>query len=464
MKTKIFFEAIVVLAVTFFTTTVFAQNCADFKAFPGGEDEGKKMHVLYRDYVEKEQYADAFEMWKQLMEFSPAGHVYHFIDGVTMYKAFIEEAGENEENVKSYTQAIVDLYEQRLACMSPERGDSNTVLETMAYEMSALGYYDTERTLATFEKAVAMNGNKTSAYILAYYADYAIWLYGNDLLGKDKTRAIYQTLEAIKDANADNPDYVDNWVYVEDYYKPYVTYIFDCDYFIKKLKPVYEAAPDNPAVFRDVLEQLLQKSCSKNDAFIRELVVKDSLHILALQDSIINADKDANPDYYGIRLMKNGSEAAAMDYLQIAVAKTDLPADRRANANYYLARIYHGRGGSSNFAKARSYYEAAASLKPGWGEPYYQIGVLYASSGPLCGPGRGWDSQIVLWPAIDMWNKAISTGDAEAAASAKQKINSYTQFLPTTGDGHLRNVKEGSSYTVSCWIQRSTTVRLRNEF
>lgn len=468
MKNRFFLKTVMILGVAFFVTTAFAQDCADFTAYPGGENEGKKVHVLYRDLVDKENYDEAFPMWESLMENSPGGHVYHFIDGITMYNAMIEKENGNEvpddTKVAEYTQKIVDLYEQRLACMSPERGDSNTVIETMAYELAALGYEDTDKTLATFQKAVAMNGNKTSAYILAYYADHVIFLFGNDMLDKETTRNVYLELEAIKDANADDEDYATNWEYVEEYYAPFEPYVFDGDYFLKKLKPTYEADANNPEVYRPILVTLLQKGCSKNDPFIRELIVKDSLYILEENKRLGEKDKLENPDYYGIRLMKAGDESGAIPYLKTAAAKTDLDSDRRANANYYLARIYHKKGGSSNFSTARNYYEAAAKLKTGWGEPYYQIGVLYASSGPLCGPGTGWDSQIVLWPAIDMWNKAINSGDAEAAAQAKQKINHYTQYLPTKEDAFQRGIKQGSGVRVGCWIQRSSTARLRSQY
>lgn len=463
MKTKRIFKSMLFLGALLFTTTIFAQDCADFTNFPGGEDEGKKTHVLYRDLVEKGNYEEAFPMWEKLMEFSPAGHVYHFIDGVTMYKSFIEAESEDEAKVAEYTQTIVDLLAQRLACMSPERGDSNVVLEALAYEMAALGYENTEKTLAAFENAIAFNGNSTSAYIIAYYGDHVAFLFGNDLISKDKAREVYVTLEAIKNANAENTDYADNWAYVETYYAPYVNYIFDCGYFLKTLRPKYDAAPDNPYNFRPILRALLEKNCDANEPFVRELMVKDSLFNIAYQDSIRKEHELNNPDFVAKGLLSEGNYDAAMPLFERAV-KMDLPADRKADANYYLARIYHNKGGSSNFAKARAYYEAAASLKPNWGEPYYQIGVLYASSGPLCGPGTGWDSQMVVWPAMDMWNKAINTGDAEAAGKAREKINYYTQYLPTNEDAHLRGVKHGSSITVGCWIQRATTVRLRSQY
>ena len=87
------------------------------------------------------------------------------------------------------------------------------------------------------------------------------------------------------------------------------------------------------------------------------------------------------------------------------------------------------------------------------------IGRLYASSGPLCGPGRGWDSQIVTWPAIDMWNKAKRV-DANVAAEANKFINRYVKFMPTIEDVFQRGLKEGSSFRVGCWIDETTTIRV----
>ncbi|NJN77407.1 MAG: hypothetical protein HC803_03010 [Saprospiraceae bacterium] len=403
-------------------------------------------------------------MWEKLMEFSPAGHVYHYIDGVTMYKSFIEAEAEDAEKVKVYTETIIDLLEERLTCMSPERGDSNIVLEEMAYEMAALGYEDMDATFGRLlKRAITFNGNNTRAYIMAYYADHVTFLFGNDLLSKDKAREAYMTLDAIKNANVENSEYENNWTYVETYYEPYVNYIFDCGYFLKKLRPQYDASPDNPYNFRPILKTLLEKSCDVNEPFVRELIVKDSLYIIQLQDSIRKEHEKTNPDFVGKSLISEEKYNEAIPFFEKAVAM-DLPADRKADANYYLARIYHNRGGSSNFSKARGYYEAAASLRPDWGEPYYQIGVLYASSGPLCGPGTGWDSQQVVWPAMDMWTKAINSGDEEAAGKAREKINYYTQFLPTNEDAHLRGVSNGSTITVGCWIQRSTKVRLRSQY
>ena len=86
------------------------------------------------------------------------------------------------------------------------------------------------------------------------------------------------------------------------------------------------------------------------------------------------------------------------------------------------------------------------------------IGRLYASSGPLCGPGRGWDSQIVVWPAIDMWNKAKRV-DPSVAGEANKWIGRYSKFMPTMEDIFQRGLKVGDTYRVPCWIQENTKIR-----
>jgi|AntRauTorckE5430_2_1112549.scaffolds.fasta_scaffold04530_3 tetratricopeptide (TPR) repeat protein len=459
MNFKIVKKSLFVLAVcSFIANGVFAQDCADFSAFPGGEEEGKKVHVLYHDLVKKENYEEAFPMWKELMENSPGGHVYHFIDGVTMYKAFIERDADDEAKVLEDKEIIVKLFEQRITCMSPERGDKGAVLENMAYSLSEIAY-DNIKTLATYEAAIKENGNKTSAYILAYYADHAIIMYGNDLMEKDKVREIYMTLEAIKDANTDKAAYADNWAYVEDYYAPYVDGIFDCGFFMKKLKPEYEKDADNYEVFRPILKTLLQKGCSQDDPFIAELIVKDTKQGEIERQAAIEKWKTDEPDKYGLYLKSNGRADEAVEFLEKGI-KMDVGAERLSDANYALAQIFHQKG---QYAKARGYYTAAANNKSGWGEPYIEIGKMYAASVNSCGNGDGFQMGVIACAALDMWGKAKSV-DGSVSGEANGLIGKYSAYVPTKEDAFQRGIKEGQSASVGCWIGGSATVRVRSQY
>ena len=130
--------------------------------------------------------------------------------------------------------------------------------------------------------------------------------------------------------------------------------------------------------------------------------------------------------------------------------------DRLAKFNLRISKIYYGH--VRDFRKAREYAYKALDYRPNWGEPYIVIGKLYASSGPLCGPGRGWDSQIVTWPAIDKFKQAKRV-DPSVAAEANKWIAYYQKYMPSVDDIFLRLLSEGDAFKVECWIQENTTVR-----
>ncbi|MFK7949892.1 MAG: hypothetical protein AB8G11_20045 [Saprospiraceae bacterium] len=460
MNIKNSFRNLFVLAiVSFIANGVFAQDCADFTAFPGGEEEGKKMHVLYRDLMEKEQYDEAMPMWKQLYESSPAGNAYHYIDGIALYTDLALKADEAEDTEKGneYKEKIIEIYDARLACKVYK--SKGVVLEAKAYSMSEVSYEDYDKTLEAYKAVIEENGNKTSAYIMAYYADHVIWMFGNDLTDKETARDVYMTLEAIKDANTENEDYAENWTYVEDYYQPYLDNIFDCDFFKTKLKVDYDADPDNPDVFRPILVKLFEKGCTKEDPFMAELIKKDELQGAKERDAAMERWKTEEPDKYGLALISKGQPEEATQYLKKGIAM-DIGADRLSKAHYALAQMAHKKG---QYGTARTHYNAAANNRPGWGDPYLQIGKMYASSVRSCGNGDGFQQGVVVCAALDMWGKAKSV-DGSVAGEANSLIGKYSGSVPTKEDAFQRGVKAGQSASVGCWIGGSATVRLRSQY
>ena len=155
--------------------------------------------------------------------------------------------------------------------------------------------------------------------------------------------------------------------------------------------------------------------------------------------------------------MREGQYKEAIDCLEKAIESMSSNKDK-ATYKLFIAKIYFAH--LKNFSKARKYAREAASLRSGWGEPYLLIGTLYASSGPLCGPGRGWDSQRVVWVAIDKWERARSI-DSSVRSEASKLINQYAQYMPELGEIFQRGLKEGQSYLVPCWIQETTTIRAK---
>lgn len=112
----------------------------------------------------------------------------------------------------------------------------------------------------------------------------------------------------------------------------------------------------------------------------------------------------------------------------------------------------------NNRSAARAAAREALSYNPNLGEAYLEIGKLYASSGAVCrdvDPFLGW---AVSWVAVDQFIQARNV-DASVREEANQLIARYTPFFPPLAEGHMRNMSEGDSYTVGCWINETTTAR-----
>jgi tetratricopeptide (TPR) repeat protein len=150
----------------------------------------------------------------------------------------------------------------------------------------------------------------------------------------------------------------------------------------------------------------------------------------------------------------NKNYSKAVTYFKAAADQTS-ENDKKAEYWLKVAELQQAQG---DFESSRSSALKAASLKSGWGEPYLHIGDLYASSGSKCGSGTGFESQVVVWTAIDMYEKAKSV-DGSVASKANGKIANYSKYMPSKEECFFRGLKEGDSFKVACWINETTKIR-----
>src|SRR5699024_12240753 len=90
-------------------------------------------HVLYRDYLKREQYDRAFPFWKKAFSIAPAAdgkRTTHFSDGILFYEHFYEEAADAELKEK-YIDTIFMLYDQMEECY----GATGYVLGKKAFDL-----------------------------------------------------------------------------------------------------------------------------------------------------------------------------------------------------------------------------------------------------------------------------------------------------------------------------------------
>ncbi len=448
-------------------------QCETWEAFPEGAKIARQKHVIYRDKFKLQKYEEAYPLWEELFKYvkvpAPAKST-HFLDGATMSFHF---AGKETDQAKKneWIEKAINLYDQNAAC----NGETALDRAYQAYYMYA-NQYDVTKTLKVYEKVLELGNEKepVPSMIFTPMAYLAVYCYQQKVQGidADYMRNLYLRLEKIAkeqiEKGNDAENYKKGWGEVDKYYSPIKDGIFGCDYYITKVwRPLYNEHKEVEDSVRKIRDAMSLKSCNEEDFYkvvqlqyeklVNDRVIKTAEAVLASDTSTAwmkiltcrqmgqatndESWKEKEKEYYK-DLVENDNEWCANTI--------------RADIAYrYADQLY--RAGS--FGSARSYCRLASKIRPDWGQPYLLVGIMYASSGPRCSAkGTGWDAQICVWPAIDEWVKAKSV-DPSVTAKANEYIAKYSAFMPSKTDIFKRQLQEGASITVPCWIQQTTTIR-----
>ncbi len=418
-------------------------------------EEAETAYVLYRDYIKSKEYKQAHTLWEKAYYAAPAANgriKYQFDDGIKIYKNFYEETTDPVLK-KTYHDSIMSIYDKRAECY-PEPGyvEGRKAFDKYYYYPNES---NPEETYDLFKQALDKKGKKADYFVInpmtAILADKLI----NEQISLDEGRKyITILLDAIEYGNANCGTKCNTWEIINNYAPARlenlegIKGLYDCAYYEKKYLAVLAADPTNCEVINTAYSRLLWGGCDPANASVVQ--VKE-----AKETNCYTPPPPPGPLRLAFDAYNSGQYIEAIGLFEDFVNKTD-DIEKKAKYTLLIAKIYYGD--LKKFTKARKYALQAAELKANWGEPYMLIGKLYASSGPLCGPGTGWDSQIVTWAAIDKFEYAKKI-DSSMSSEANKWIGKYKQYMPTKEDVFFRQLKAGDSFTVPCWIQERTTIR-----
>ena len=424
---------------------------------PSDKDQAETAFVLYRDFVKAGDLAQAFPLWKKAYYLAPGANgriQYHYDDGIKIYTDLFKK--ETDKNLKqAYVDTVMMIYDKRAECF----GEEATIKGRKAFDYyyNFYEYSDPDQTFNLFREAVEAKGKLSDYFVINPFSkllhDYVV----EEKISKEEGAKLAVTIgNAIDHGLATCGNKCEAWNIIADYAPNRLESLegvddfYDCDYYSNKYYEQFKANPTDCEVIELAYRRMLRGKCEVNDPRLVE--VKK-----AKDDNCFTPPPPPGLLRQAFDAYSSGDYKGAIVLFEKFIAKTD-DVDKKAKYTMVIAKIYYGD--IKNFAASRKYARDAAKLKANWGEPYILIGKLYASSGPLCGPGRGWDSQIVTWPAIDKFQYAKKI-DASVAGEANKWINTYSQYMPDREDIFQRGIKEGSSFTVGCWINENTVVRVK---
>lgn len=427
--------------------------CAKFTDLPASQaDQAETNYVLYRDYLKAGDLTKAYEYWQKVYQTAPAADGKRstvFTDGIRFYENLAR--GESDSTAKAeYIALVMQLYDEMDKCY-PEGG---AVYARKAFDLfyNYPGAATKEEMYGLFKKSVDIDGINTRYFVLNPFTALLADLHFEGVVSVEEAKkyeGIIRQVLAKGLAECEGAD-CEPWNIINEYAPARleafeaVEGFYDCEYYASKYFAEFQAAPADCEVIRTVYSRLKFGKCPETDARFAQVIEAANKNCVE--------EKSLAKGYQALREARYRDAIALFE----EAAANEPSADKKGEIYLLIAKVYYAH--LKNFGNARSYARKASSVRPNWGQPYMLIGRLYASSGPLCGPGRGWDSQIVTWPAIDMWQTAKRV-DPSVASEANALINRYTAYMPSREDIFQRTHKEGDSFFVGCWIQETTTIR-----
>ena len=421
-------------------------------------DDAETAHVLYRDLVKMKSFEEAMPLWEKAMKMAPAAdglRDYHFMDGVKLYKHMYNQT-EDVAQKSAYIDKIFELYDEAAICY-PKKAAQYKGLKGFNLYFNYPHKSTTPKTYQIFKEVADTEGADMPYFIVNPFTATLVELALEEKISNEEAFK-YQALikETIAKGVADcKGKACDAWKIIESYAPIRIEDLetikgfYDCTYYKDKYYAEFKANAQDCDILTTVYSRLKWGGCTVEDTALVALNTAYEEYCKTSEPVV------ASPARKGTEALRNGEyEEAIKHYEELLATESDL--DKKATYTLRIAKIYYVH--LRRFSKAREYALKAAELKPNWGEPYLIIGRLYASSGPLCGPGTGFDSQVVVWVALDMWNKAKSV-DPAAAPEANKFIRKYAQYMPNKEDIFQRSLKEGGTFKVPCWIQRNTVIR-----
>ena len=430
--------------------------CKKFSDAPD-PDQASTNYVLYRDFLKANDWKSAYSYWQKVYAVAPAAdgkRATVFNDGVRFYEYFMTQT-QDSAKMKMYVDSIFMMYSEMERCYPEDSYADARKAFDLYYKYPNFG--TKQEAYQLFKKTVDTYNLKTPDFVLNPFTALLTDLYFENQISMIEAQTYQQKVRDILTkglADCKGKD-CERWRVIEQYAPDRlaafetVRGFYDCDYYINKYYEDFASAKTDCDVIREVYTWMRWGGCSDTDARFAEVVNAGNENCSTASEASNSNLAKANDC-----LQNNDYNCAIDNYDKAAAEEKD--ANRKGKILLTISRIYYSH--LKNYSRARQYAQRAADANSNWGEPYILIGRLYASSGPLCGPGRGWESQIVVWPAIDMWNRAKRV-DPRVTAEANKWINRYSQYMPTVEDIFQRSLKEGDSYTVGCWIQESTTIR-----
>jgi len=409
----------------------------------GGDSTDCRAYLsTYREFVNKELYQYAVDPWRVLFNDCPSSSERMYVDGVVMYRSFIEEAPDGPAR-EGLIDTLMLIYDRRMEYF----GGEGNIMGRKGEDLFSYRRGDPDQVEKAYEllkTSMGLQGNETRESVLVYYVSAGLVLYREGTIGKDRiledyfmVTGVLDSLKASSIRRGRTREAIDEMMQKER--------LLSCESLDRYYTPRIEQNREDEVFLNQLLRSYGDLGCVKSDVY-----AEASENLLKLNPGPLAAH-----DLALIFISRNDLQKAS-GYLDEALKAEDMDPSTRAEWYYERGLI---RMALDDPCGAAADAREAIRLRPDVGKYYILLGDAYILS--RSNLGEEVRKSAAFWAAADRYRQA-ALKDVSVAEEANRKLQEASRFFPDGEEIFFLDLKEGNPYQVGGCINESTTVRARN--
>ena len=465
MRTK----NILLLLIIFFTTQLRAQDDDSTLKYGTDKELCEQNLSIYIEFYKQKNYKDAYKPWAYLFNNAPKRTKNIYLHGPKIIKGLIKETND-QTRITALVDSLIMVYDQRNLYYP---GKEAYVIGMKGADMYKYMKTTTKGLQASYEilrSAFEMATNTSTASVLNYYFMATTKLVQAKVLKVEDLIALFSDLSGVisyKEAKLTEDIYIaeqkselsskeqkllkknkkelktlgDVKTNLEKTLAPHAT----CEKLIELYAKQFEQKKEDVAWMKRAAKLLNKKECTESDIFF------------SISEALYNIDPSStSAANMGIRSLKRKDYEKAEGFYTYAL-DNEPDEINKAQYAYRLAQIY---GATNKNNSAKTFALKAAAFRSGWGDPYLLIGDLYAKTSRQCGELKTeFLKRVGYWAAIDKYEYAKRL-DPKLTAKANERIEKYTEQMPSKTDIFTEGLIDEPTYKIDCWYSETVKIRV----
>ena len=443
---------------------------------------------LYREAFKDQNYEEAYDAWKFVIEKAPLAQIRIYQDGNIICQQLLQKETDPAKKQEIFS-TLMKMHDQRIKLLDDLNSFATAKTTTTKGNIlcrKAYDYYyfnpkpNNEEAYKLFKEGIEDLGENVDAYILYGFIQCSYkrffdnkddqsredfindYMNSNDICDRLLEEAKAYPTEVIP-ANPESEDsteweervilnpeaeqIIKNYQPTQDLCNDLFVKsgAADCDALTKIYGNKVEGAKQDLTQLNTILKILQNFECDKADLYYKAA------------DYAYELNKTPNAALgKAAKLLKAGDSDGAMKYLQEAIELETDPTKKGKTA-FSIAQLFYSKG---NISSARQYCNTALSYTPSMGKAYLLIANCIVRSAPAA--SQNTESMLTrsyyYCLATDKCLKAISV-DPSCASRANSQISTYKNGYYPKSEAFFKGLKAGQSVSV---MGETTTLRLRN--